>query len=63
MDKVAEIVNDNKEGEIWFNILDMQYAFGQTVLHPETANIAIFRLWEENRLVHMRLTQDIIDYP
>ena len=44
MDKVAEIVNNNKEGEVWFNSLDMQYAFGQTVLHPETVKHSFFQI-------------------
>ena len=39
MEKVAEIVNATKEGEVFFTSLDMQYAYGQTVQHPETANI------------------------
>ena len=39
LEKVAEIVNATKEGEVFFTSLDMQYAYGQTVQHPETANI------------------------
>ena len=37
MEKVGEIVNDNKGGEVFFTSLNMQYAYGQTTLHPETA--------------------------
>ena len=36
MENVAETVNDNKGGEVFFTSLDMQYAYGQTTLHPET---------------------------
>ena len=43
-DKVAEMVNDIKEGEIWFTSLDMHYAYGQTVLHPETAKHCNFQI-------------------
>ena len=38
IEKVAEIVNDNKGDEVFFTSLDMQYANGQTTLNPETAN-------------------------
>ena len=34
MEIVAEIVNDNKGDELSFMSLDMQYAYGQTILHP-----------------------------
>ena len=44
MDKVAEIMNDNKEREVLFTSLEMQYAYGQSVLHPETAKQRNFRL-------------------
>ena len=37
MENIAEIVNENKEGEVMFSSLDMLYAYGQTLLHPDTA--------------------------
>ena len=37
MEQVAEVINDEKEGEVRFTSLDMLHAYGQTELHPETA--------------------------
>ena len=37
MDNVAENVSAKEEGKVFFTSLDMQYAYGQTVLHPVTA--------------------------
>ena len=44
MEKVAEIVNDNKDDEVFFTSLDTQYAYGQTILHPETAKHCNFQI-------------------
>ena len=44
MEKVGEIVNDNKGGEVFFTSLNMQYAYGQTNLHPETAKDCNFQI-------------------
>ena len=43
MEKVTEIVNAAKEDEVFFSSLDMQYAYGQIVLHPETAKHCNFQ--------------------
>ena len=37
MKNVAEINNGDKEGELRSTSLDMVYAYGRTVLHPEKA--------------------------
>ena len=37
MENIAEIVNEDKEGEVTFSSLDMLYAYGQTLFHPDTA--------------------------
>ena len=44
MEQVAEIKNDEKEGEVRFMSLDMLYAYGQTELHPETARLCNFQI-------------------
>ena len=44
IEKVAETVNDNKGGEVFFTSVDMQYAYGQTTLHPETAKHFNFQI-------------------
>ena len=44
MEKVAEIVNDNNDGEVFFTSLDMQYAYGQTIIHHETAKHGNFQI-------------------
>ena len=44
MEKVAEIVSNNNEGEVFFTSLDMQYAYGQTILHHETAKHCSFQI-------------------
>ena len=44
MEKVAETVNNNKGGEVLFTSVDMQYAYGQTTLHPETAKHCNFKI-------------------
>ena len=37
MENIAESVNEDKEGEVTFPSLDMLYAYGQTILYPDTA--------------------------
>ena len=37
MEQVAEIINEQGEGEVIFASLLVRYAYGQTDLHPETA--------------------------
>ena len=44
MEKVAEIINSEKEGEVRCTALDMMYANGQTELHPETARHCNFQV-------------------
>ena len=44
MDKIAEVINSKQEGEVFFTSLDMQYAYGQTQLHPETAKHCNFQI-------------------
>ena len=44
MEKVAEIVNNNNECEVFFTSLDMKYAYGQTILHHETAKHCNFQI-------------------
>ena len=44
MEKVAEIVNDNNDGEVFFTSLDIQYAYGQMILHHETAKHCTFQI-------------------
>ena len=44
VEQVAEIINDEKEGEVRFTSLDMLYAYGQTELHPETAQHCNFQI-------------------
>ena len=44
MKQVAEIINGETEGEVRFTSLDMQYAYGQTELHPETARHCNFQI-------------------
>ena len=43
-EQVAEILNDEKEGEVRFTSLDMLYVYGQTELHPETARHCNFQI-------------------
>ena len=43
MEEVAEIVKDNKGDEVFFTSLDMQYAYGRTNLHLETAKRCKFQ--------------------
>ena len=45
MEKVEETMNTTKEGEV-FSSLDLQYAYGQTVLHPESAKHCNFQIIE-----------------
>ena len=44
MEKIAEIVNREQEGDVLFTSLDMLYAYGQTTLHPETAKHCNFQI-------------------
>ena len=44
MEKKEEIVNANKRGDVFFTSLEMHYAFGHTIFHPDTTNIVISRL-------------------
>ena len=44
MENIAEIVNEDKEGEVMFSSLDMLNAYGQTLLHPHTAKHCIFQI-------------------
>ena len=44
MEQVAEIMNSTDEGEVRFTSLDMKYAYGQTELHPETAQHCNFQI-------------------
>ena len=37
MQNIAEVVNEEKDREVWFSSLDMLYAYWQTPLHPDTA--------------------------
>ena len=37
MEKVAEVINGKREENVWFTSVDMLYAYGQTILRPETA--------------------------
>ena len=43
-EKEAEIVNATEEGDVFSTSLDMQYAFEQTVLRPETAKHCNFQI-------------------
>ena len=42
MENIAEIVNEDKEGEVMFSSLEMLYAYGLTLLHPDTAKALQF---------------------
>ena len=44
MQNIAEVVNEEKHGEVWFFSLDMLYAYGQTPLHPDTARHCNFQI-------------------
>ena len=44
MEQVAEIINGGTEGEVRFTSLDMQYAYGQTELHPDPARHCNFQI-------------------
>ena len=44
MEQVAEIKNRTNEGEVRFTSPDMQYAYGQTELHPDTAKHCYFQI-------------------
>ena len=43
MEQVVEIINTNEKRTVMFTSLEMLYVYGQTELHPETANIAVFK--------------------
>ena len=58
MEKVSEIVNNNNDGEVFFTSLDMQYAYGQTTLHHETAKPCNFQIVGVNHLEPTHSTQD-----
>ena len=42
MEKVADILNGKQKGDVWFASRDIVYAYGQTVLHPETTKHCSF---------------------
>ena len=44
MQNMAEVVNEEKDGEVWFSSFDMLYACGQTPLHPNTARHCNFQI-------------------
>ena len=44
MEQVAEIVKSKSERSVRFTSLDMQYAYGQTELHPDTAKHCNFQI-------------------
>ena len=44
MEQIAEIINNDAEGEVLFTSLDMLYAYGQTELHPTTARHCNFQI-------------------
>ena len=44
MEQLAGIINGGTEGKVLFTSLDMQYAYGQIELHPETARHCIFQI-------------------
>ena len=44
MEQVAEIINSTNEGSVRFTSLDMQYAYGQTELHSDTAKHCNFQI-------------------
>ena len=44
MENTAEIVNEDKEGEVMFSSLDKLYPYGQTLLHPDTAKHCNFQI-------------------
>ena len=45
-ENVAENINGKQEADVLFTSLDMLYAHGQTVLHPETAKHCTFQIIE-----------------
>ena len=44
MEKVAEFVFANKGDEIFVTSLVMQYAYGQSILHPDTLKQCVFQI-------------------
>ena len=44
IEQIAEIINESWEGEVIFTSLDMNYAYGPTDLHPETAKHFNFQI-------------------
>ena len=47
LEKMAGIVNAKEEGEVFLTSLDMQYAYGHTVLHPDTTKHRNFQILGE----------------
>ena len=45
MEKIAEVINEKREGEVWLTPLDMLYAYDQSILHPETAKHCNFQIF------------------
>ena len=43
IDQIAEILHTDN-GEVWFTTLDLQYAYGQIPLHPNTAKHSNFQI-------------------
>ena len=43
-ENIAEIINSKQEGDVWFTSRDMVYAYGQKVLHSETAKHCNFQI-------------------
>ena len=57
MENIAEIVNEEKEGEVMFFSLGMLYAYGQTLLHPDTAKHCNFQfLGGESTVIYAFIT-------
>ena len=44
LSKLAEIITQNVEGEVWFTSVDLKYAFGQVLLNPEIAKHCNFAI-------------------
>ena len=44
MEQVAKTINNTNKGEVRFTSLDMQYAYGQTELHPDTVKHCNFQI-------------------
>ena len=60
MDKIAEIKNGKEEGEVFFTSFDMLHAYGQTVLHPNTAKHCNFQNIGGKWQVRMLSTPDFM---